>query len=652
MSLSRFTHRGSCHVIAALSLLVALAGVVQGQTILHVDGDTESPTGDGMLWSTAFKYLQDALTDAPNHLPGTVQIWVAATDPGNPYRPDRSAADPDGTRDRQATFRLAADVELYGGFLGVAHPNGVGETLLAQSNPELNETVLTGRQPTTGPPPACGDPNAGSCFEPNPTPGCDDPYCCSVVCIQLPACCLNPWDQGCAAAAVQDCPGDAYHVVSGLDSDDTMRLDGFTITGGVADHPVANDGRGRGGGIFLRSTGQFGSGGLPLIARCTITGNYAVDGGGMYIEADLRDQGLFPQVVVCSFIANEAEHDGGAVHIGVKAGGTFINCLFVNNEAWNNGGAMYMLGDKLQELINCTVSDNTADSDMDGAGDGGGVFIDQNNPTVVLVKNTILWANVDSGPVDETAQLFVFTGAGGGSVTVSHSDIDGTALPPGATDGGGNIFVDPLFVNPVAGDYRLGQLCSRCIDRADNFSVPPDDHDVNHDTNTAEKTPDLDILDRETDGLQDGTAVVDMGAYEFVPPGCPWDCGDFDGTVGIVDFLALLGQWGQQCTSCDFGLGDPGVGINEFLELLDRWFTVCPLSSAPPPLSLEQELADACLTEDEWDEYVDVMTDEASSQADKDRYDCWMRHYIIDCSRCSCPHTGTGSGCPNPDPFN
>ena len=126
MSLSRFTHRGSCHVIAALSLLVALAGVVQGQTILHVDGDTESPTGDGMLWSTAFKYLQDALTDAPNHLPGTVQIWVAATDPGNPYRPDRSAADPDGTRDRQATFRLAADVELYGGFLGVAHPNGVG----------------------------------------------------------------------------------------------------------------------------------------------------------------------------------------------------------------------------------------------------------------------------------------------------------------------------------------------------------------------------------------------------------------------------------------------------------------------------------------------------------------------------------------------
>ena len=39
--------------------------------------------------------------------------------------------------------------------------------------------------------------------------------------------------------------------------------------------------------------------------------------------------------------------------------------------------------------------------------------------------------------------------------------------------------------------------------------------------------------------------VVDMGAYELQPPPCPWDCGgDNDGTVGIVDFLALLAAWG------------------------------------------------------------------------------------------------------------
>ncbi len=49
---------------------------------------------------------------------------------------------------------------------------------------------------------------------------------------------------------------------------------------------------------------------------------------------------------------------------------------------------------------------------------------------------------------------------------------------------------------------------------------------------------------------------------------CPWDCGDNDGIVGIVDFLAVLAQWGSP-GSCDFDGG--GVGINDFLELLANW---------------------------------------------------------------------------------
>ncbi len=57
------------------------------------------------------------------------------------------------------------------------------------------------------------------------------------------------------------------------------------------------------------------------------------------------------------------------------------------------------------------------------------------------------------------------------------------------------------------------------------------------------------------------------------PPACPWDCGDGDGTIGIVDFLALLGQWGQVATSCDIDGG--GVGITDFLELLGNW-GACP----------------------------------------------------------------------------
>ena len=52
---------------------------------------------------------------------------------------------------------------------------------------------------------------------------------------------------------------------------------------------------------------------------------------------------------------------------------------------------------------------------------------------------------------------------------------------------------------------------------------------------------------------------------------CPLDCADGNGTVDIVDFLALLAQWGQIGAPCDLGLGAPGVGIEEFLDLLANW---------------------------------------------------------------------------------
>jgi hypothetical protein len=57
------------------------------------------------------------------------------------------------------------------------------------------------------------------------------------------------------------------------------------------------------------------------------------------------------------------------------------------------------------------------------------------------------------------------------------------------------------------------------------------------------------------------------------PPACPWDCGDQDGNVGVVDFLALLAQWGQPGTSCDFDGG--GVGVTDFLKMLGSW-GACP----------------------------------------------------------------------------
>ncbi len=51
--------------------------------------------------------------------------------------------------------------------------------------------------------------------------------------------------------------------------------------------------------------------------------------------------------------------------------------------------------------------------------------------------------------------------------------------------------------------------------------------------------------------------------------GCPWDCGDGNDDVGIGDFLAVLGTWGQVGAACDLDGG--GVGITEFLKIIGNW---------------------------------------------------------------------------------
>ncbi len=57
---------------------------------------------------------------------------------------------------------------------------------------------------------------------------------------------------------------------------------------------------------------------------------------------------------------------------------------------------------------------------------------------------------------------------------------------------------------------------------------------------------------------------------------CKGDCGDGDFQVTVVDFLALLAQWGLIGSSCDMGLGAPGVDIEEFLNLLAHWGACFP----------------------------------------------------------------------------
>src|SRR5690606_15340852 len=89
--------------------------------ILYVDADAPAG-GDGRSWASAFKYLRDALDAAAP----PAEIRVAAGE----YKPDRTAALPNGDGNRIATFQLKSGLAVYGGF-----PPGGGDGSFYARNP-------------------------------------------------------------------------------------------------------------------------------------------------------------------------------------------------------------------------------------------------------------------------------------------------------------------------------------------------------------------------------------------------------------------------------------------------------------------------------------------------------------------------------------
>jgi hypothetical protein len=149
--------------------------------------------------------------------------------------------------------------------------------------------------------------------------------------------------------------------------------------------------------------------------------------------------------------------------------------------------------------------------------------------------------------------------------------------------GTGNIDADPLFIDP---DLRLS-AGSPAIDAGTNWGVSPDTADVDDDRDVRELTPlDLDGNTRfaENPATSDTgcgiPVVVDMGAYEYQGDPFPVKLGDIDGDgiVGIVDFLALLADWGpcvEDCCLADLDLnGD--VGLTDYQRLLCQWEPCLP----------------------------------------------------------------------------
>jgi parallel beta-helix repeat protein len=152
-----------------------------------------------------------------------------------------------------------------------------------------------------------------------------------------------------------------FHVVTGSDN---SRLDGFFVTGGLAN--------------------GFNPDG---------------DGGGM------MNNGASPAISNCAFYGNRARNNAGGMYIWSNASTTLLNCIFSENTATGNGGGIHLRDNSSATAINCVFYANSATQ-------GGAIY---NYSAVDLtIRNSILWSNLP----DEIHNIGTYA-------DVAYSNIDG-----------------------------------------------------------------------------------------------------------------------------------------------------------------------------------------------------------------------------------
>jgi hypothetical protein len=197
-------------------------------------------------------------------------------------------------------------------------------------------------------------------------------------------------------------------------------------------------------------------------------------GGGMYNRGNSS-----PTLTNTNFISNTAKQDGGGMYNQKNSSPTLTNVIFRENKA-KYGGGLYDTESSGPTLTNVTFYGNIAE--------GGGIYNFYNGSPITLT-NCIVWGNKDSIiNVASTTNVFYSLVEGGCGDTSTICD-------PHIID------KDPMFVKTDEGDLHL-RAGSPAIDSGTNDRAP---------------NYDLDQNPRPVDGNGDGTAITDMGAYEYLP---------------------------------------------------------------------------------------------------------------------------------------
>lgn len=217
-----------------------------------------------------------------------------------------------------------------------------------------------------------------------------------------------------------------------------------------------------GGGIYCDNSAD------PVISNCTIEGNEAYwHGGGIFCHSSN------PTIYDCILSGNTSFDEGGGIYI-YNSSPSITGCVIDHSSAFNNGGGLYFNSSN-SVIANSTISCNTALNQQ-----GGGIYCSSSN---LYLLNTILEGSSGNyGMYLENSpgvsinycnfynnQNGNFYNPPGGVGIIVTTNINGDSC-----DYCHNIFLNPLFVDPVNSNYNLMQA-SPAIDAGAPYSpINPD----------------------------------------------------------------------------------------------------------------------------------------------------------------------------------
>ena len=428
--------------------------------VYHVNINNGADTNDGLRWSTAFKNIQPAIDAAK--VGDTIKIAKGI------YHPTKKISDVLGgddnptqpTENYDRSFLLKKDLCLYGGFPA----NATDATTMSHRDWEVNQTILSGDFNN----------NDGDNFE--------------------------------------NTSENTLHVVVMINASSNMLIDGFYITGGVAEKEIASSvyvddvlvQKTKGGGIYAMTSfssfidsspvlsnlviknnkAQFEGGGIynysnggkasPTLTNVTIINNIAGESGGGLLNNGLTHSNPKLSNVIIS--GNEAMEGGGFACISEEeCSPIFENVLISGNKAMMSAGVyIFAMGASACPVItNTTICGNKA-TPGEGFNGVGGILVFSTRDARPVIKNSVIWGNKSKS--EEIDNFYVFSKMAGEYPVYSYSMIEGMDL--GGTNMRGD--TDPKFVNhinadlaptvSVKGDYRLSVI-SPLINRGNNDDV-------------------------------------------------------------------------------------------------------------------------------------------------------------------------------------